>query len=448
MDIKDLPLESELPERVRWFVRLRWFAATGTVLLGLAGRWLIPGLNTTPLFYIGLAILLYNLFFRQLRRWLDARLSIHLQIILDWLALTVLCHLTGGVDSPFILFFLLHVVLSSIVVSRRECFLQGILAIVMVNGMALLEMSDVWPLPDFPAISVLPHYGNPSYLLVFLFSFNAIILFIIYLSTFLVQQLRRREANLLELQDNLRRAYTDVVKMDEAKTRFFRIVSHEIRAPLAASQSLLQVVLEGYAGDVSAKAREMIGRADHRMMQLIEFINELLDLARGSQRMPEEDKSDILVYESISRIVKEMEAKMAEKGLRLSIQIEHPNVIFRGDLQDLERIFHNLLGNAIKYTPEGGEIAVIGTLLPDNFFLFKICDTGIGIPPEELPRVFDEFFRATNAKKELKTGTGLGLSIVKKTVEKYGGRVDVTSEVGTGSCFSVYLPVITLDRPF
>jgi len=122
-------------------------------------------------------------------------------------------------------------------------------------------------------------------------------------------------------------------------------------------------------------------------------------------------------------------------------------VIFRGDLQDLERIFHNLLGNAIKYTPEGGEIAVIGTLLPDNFFLFKICDTGIGIPPEELPRVFDEFFRATNAKKELKTGTGLGLSIVKKTVEKYGGRVDVTSEVGTGSCFSVYLPVITLDRP-
>ena len=231
MDIKDLPLESELPERVRWFVRLRWFAATGTVLLGLAGRWLIPGLNTTPLFYIGLAILLYNLIFRQLRQWLDARLSIHLQIILDWLALTALCHLTGGVDSPFILFFLLHVVLSSIVVSRRECFLQGFLAIVMVNGMALMEMLGVWPLPDFPAIPVLPHYENPSYLLVFLLSFNAIILFIIYLSTFLVQQLRRREANLLELQDTLRRAYTDVVKMDEAKTRFFRIVSHEIRPP-------------------------------------------------------------------------------------------------------------------------------------------------------------------------------------------------------------------------
>jgi signal transduction histidine kinase len=385
-------------------------------------------------------------FFRQLRGWLDARLSIHLQIFLDWLALTVLCHLTGGVDSPFILFFLLHVVLSSIVVSRWECFLQGILAIVMVNGMALMETMGVWPLPGFPGVPVLPHYENPSYLLIFLLSFNAIILFIIYLSTFLVQQLRRREAKLMELQENLRRAYDDVVEMDEAKTRFVRIVSHEIRAPLAASQSLLKVVLEGYAGDMSEKARELLGRADHRIMQLIEFINELLDLARGSQRLPEEDKHDILVYESITRIVKETEAKITEKGLRLDIQIEHPHVIFRGDLQDLERIFHNLLGNAIKYTPEGGKIAVIGTLLADNFFLFRICDTGIGIPAEELPRVFDEFFRASNAKKELKTGTGLGLSIVKKTVEKYGGRVEATSEIGRGTCFSVFLPVIALDH--
>ncbi len=446
MDIKEPPLKSDLPERVRWFVRLRWFAAGGTILMGLLGRWAVPEVDASPLLYLGLAILAYNVVFRSLRPWLAARLSIHLQIFLDWLALTVLCHFTGGADSPFILFFLLHVVLSAIVVSQWECFLQGLLAIVMTNTMALLEATGRWIPPSFPGVPELPRYENLTYLLIFLGAFDAVILSIIYLSTFVVRQLRRREASLLELQENLRRAYNHAVEMDEAKSRFVRIVSHEIRGPLAASQSLIKVALEGYAGGLNDKVRELLERAERRIVQLIDYVNELLDLSRGSQRLPEEDKTDILIYESITRIIKESEARVAEKQLRLNVQIEHPHVIFRGDLQDLERIFHNLLGNAIKYTPKGGAIDVIGTLLPDNFFLFKICDTGIGIPAEELPRVFDEFFRATNAKKELKTGTGLGLSIVKKTIEKYGGRVAVTSVVGEGSCFSIYLPVITLDR--
>ncbi len=446
MDIKEPPLKSDLPERVRWFVRLRWFAAGGTILMGLLGRWAVPEVDASPLLYLGLAILAYNVVFRSLRPWLAARLSIHLQIFLDWLALTVLCHFTGGADSPFILFFLLHVVLSAIVVSQWECFLQGLLAIVMTNTMALLEATGRWIPPSFPGVPELPRYENLTYLLIFLGAFDAVILSIIYLSTFVVRQLRRREASLLELQDNLRRAYHHAVEMDEAKSRFVRIVSHEIRGPLAASQSLIKVALEGYAGGLNDKVRELLERAERRIVQLIDYVNELLDLSRGSQRLPEEDKTDILIYESITRIIKESEARVAEKQLRLNVQIEHPHVIFRGDLQDLERIFHNLLGNAIKYTPRGGAIDVIGTLLPDNFFLFKICDTGIGIPAEELPRVFDEFFRATNAKKELKTGTGLGLSIVKKTIEKYGGRVAVTSVIGEGSCFSIYLPVITLDR--
>ncbi len=446
MDIKEPPLKSDLPERVRWFVRLRWFAAGGTILMGLLGRWAVPEVDASPLLYLGLAILAYNVVFRSLRPWLAARLSIHLQIFLDWLALTVLCHFTGGADSPFILFFLLHVVLSAIVVSQWECFLQGLLAIVMTNTMALLEATGRWIPPSFPGVPELPRYENLTYLLIFLGAFDAVILSIIYLSTFVVRQLRRREASLLELQENLRRAYNHAVEMDEAKSRFVRIVSHEIRGPLAASQSLIKVALEGYAGGLNDKVRELLERAERRIVQLIDYVNELLDLSRGSQRLPEEDKTDILIYESITRIIKESEARVAEKQLRLNVQIEHPHVIFRGDLQDLERIFHNLLGNAIKYTPKGGAIDVIGTLLPDNFFLFKICDTGIGIPAEELPRVFDEFFRATNAKKELKTGTGLGLSIVKKTIEKYGGRVAVTSVIGEGSCFSIYLPVITLDR--
>ncbi len=190
-----------------------------------------PGSGCLPLLYLGLAILAYNVVFRSLRPWLAARLSIHLQIFLDWLALTVLCHFTGGADSPFILFFLLHVVLSAIVVSQWECFLQGLLAIVMTNTMALLEATGRWIPPSFPGVPELPRYENLTYLLIFLGAFDAVILSIIYLSTFVVRQLRRREASLLELQENLRRAYNHAVEMDEAKSRFVRIVSHEIRGP-------------------------------------------------------------------------------------------------------------------------------------------------------------------------------------------------------------------------
>ena len=174
-------------------------------------------------------------------------------------------------------------------------------------------------------------------------------------------------------------------------------------------------------------------------------LNELLDLVRGGQQLPEEDKVDIDIRESVTGILKELEGKAAERSIRLEFSMDTAGVVFRGDVQDLERIFLNLVGNAVKYSPNGGAVRMIGAMQKDNLFAFRICDEGIGIPADEQSRIFDEFYRASNAKREHRTGTGLGLSIVKKTVEKYGGRIEVESELGRGSCFTVVLPVITLQ---
>jgi signal transduction histidine kinase len=443
VEIREIPLKKELSDRIHWFVKLRWLAAGGLAVLGLLAPHVVPGLSGAPLVWIAFALFVYNAFFRLTLHRLAPTLSIHLQIALDWVALIGVCHYTGGVESPFILFFFLHVVLASIFVSRAECFLQGLFGILLMTAMAFLEFTGTWPLP-MQNVRPYPRYASLTYLLIFLDSFAAVILCTMYLATAVVQQLRKREEKLLELQDDLSRAYDELVALDRAKSRFVNLVAHEIRSPLAATQSLLRVALEGYAGEVSEKVRELLSRSEHRLLQLLELVNELLDLVRGGQQLPEEDKVDIGILDSISRILKEMEGRAAEKKIHLVFSKGAPSAIFRGDSQDLERIFINLIGNAIKYTPEGGTVTVAGNLLQDNFFHLEVCDTGIGIPPEEISRVFDEFFRASNAKRELKTGTGLGLSIVKKTVEKYGGRVDVKSEVGRGSCFSVYLPVITL----
>ena len=444
VEIREIPLKKELSDRIHWLVKLRWLAASGMVVVSLLAPLVVPGLPGAPLALIAAAILLYNAFFRLTLNRLQPTISIHVQIALDWLALTGVCHFTGGVESPFILFFFLHVVLASIFVPRGECFLQGLFGILLMTAMAFLEYLGVWPLPLL-GIRSYPRYASLTSLLIFLDSFAAVILCTMYLATAVVQQLRKREEKLLELQDDLSRAYDDLVELDRAKSRFVNLVAHEIRSPLAATQSLLRVATEGYAGEVSGKVKEILGRAEHRLLQLLDLVNELLDLVRGGQSLPEEDKVDINMRDAISRILKEMEGRAAEKGIRLEFRMDAPAVIFRGDMQDLERILINLVGNAIKYTPEGGAVTVAGSMEKENSFHFQVCDTGIGIPKEEVGKVFDEFFRASNAKKELKTGTGLGLSIVRKTAEKYGGRVDVKSELGRGSCFSVFLPVITLE---
>lgn len=445
MPIRSIPLERELSERIQWFVKLRWLAVGGVLLFTLVGTRLITGFASLPLLIVTGFMAAYNTFFLLSRHQLPARWNIHLQVMLDWIALTIICHTTGGVDSPLIFFFIFHIILTSLLTSRRGCFLQGLLAITLISVMVFLESTQILPLPLVNGVGILPRYGSVTFLVVFLISFAAVIMGSVYLSTSVVHQLRIREERLLELQEDLSRSYQELLELDQAKTRFVRIVAHEIRAPMAATQSLLKVALDGYAGDINDKVRDLLSRSERRLLQLLDLVNELLDLVRGGQILPEEDKADINVFEAITRIVRDMEGRAHSKSITIDFKMPRTNLIFRGDEQDLERIFQNLIGNAIKYTPEDGRVSVIGRLMADNFLLFKVCDTGIGIPSEELNRIFDEFYRASNAKKQQKNGTGLGLSIVKKTAEKYGGRIEVKSAEGKGSCFSVYLPVITLS---
>jgi len=444
VDLRIIPLERELSDRLHWFIRLRWFAVAGLALFSLVGPLIIQGLSTTTLLAIAGVILGYNCLFLLLERRWNVTFLIHFQVLLDWLALTVLCHQTGGIDSPFVLFFVFHVILISMLTNRGGCFAQGFVSIVLICLMIVVEKTGLCPIPEISGFNIAAHYERTDYLVMYILAFAGVVMFSIYLTTSIVQQLRQREEKLITLQQNLSRSYQELVELDAAKSRFVRTVAHEIRSPMAATQSLLRVALDGFAGDINEKVRDLLVRSERRIIQLLDLVNELLDLVRGGQILPEEDKSDINVYEAISRILSHMEGRAEEKNIHLKFRMPDTNVIFRGDEQDLERIFQNLVGNAIKYTPPKGYVKVIGRLRRDNFLLFKVCDTGIGVPAKEVPRVFDEFYRASNAKRSQKNGTGLGLSIVKKTIEKYGGQIKLNSKEGKGSCFSVYLPVIVL----
>ncbi len=444
MEIRIIPLDKAVEERAHWLVRLRWIAGGAVILFGLVAALVLPEMRTVPVIGVGLAILAYNVLVRIGLSQLGSKRSLHLQILLDWLALAVLCHITGGLDSPFLPFFIFHVILAGMLVSRRACLRHGLIAIVIISGMAMLEYAGFFPPIQLPGFLPSPRYDNLYSLLLFLGSFSILILLTVYLSTTVIQHLRQGEEKLMQLQDHLSDAYDGLRRADESKTRFVRIVSHEIRSPLAATQSMLRVILDGLAGEASAKVMELTRRSSSRLNELLGLINELLDLIRGGQPVAEEEKLDIPLEAVIRKVTGDLGAHAAHKEVRLEIQLDSHDAIFRGDSQDLERIVVNLVSNAITYTPEFGVVKVTGRLEPDHFYRLEVADTGIGIPPDEMPRIFEEFYRASNAKNEKKEGTGLGLAIVKVTVEKYGGRIGVASELGKGTCFTIRLPVISL----
>jgi len=444
MEIRVIPLDKAVEDRAHWLVRLRWIAGGVVILFSLAAALALPGMRAVPVIGVGLAILLYNVLIRLGLSRLGPKRSLHLQILLDWLALAVLCHFTGGLESPFLPFFIFHVILAGMLVSRRACLRHGLVAIAIISGMTLLEYTGFYPPTQLPGFLPSPRYDNLYYLLLFLGSFSILILLTVYLSTTVIQHLRMGEEKQMLLQDNLSDAYDGLRRADESKTRFVRIVSHEIRSPLAATQSMLRVILDGLAGDASAKVMDLLRRCFGRVNGLLDMINELLDLIRGGQPVAEEEKQDILLEEVVRKVTGDLGAHATKREIRLEIDLESRDAVFRGDSQDLERIIVNLVSNAITYTPEFGVVKVTGRLEPDHFYRLEVADTGIGIPPDEMPRIFEEFYRASNAKNEKKGGTGLGLAIVKVTVEKYGGRIGVASELGKGTCFTIRLPVISL----
>lgn len=445
MDLSDLsaiPLESERAERVQWFVTLRWVVGLAMIASGLVAAAVHPP-YARPLRDLGILVLAYNLvFFLTLRRF-NPRVGTHAQIVLDWLVLALLCVATGNLFSPFIFFFILHVVQAAVFLGRTECFLHGAFAVTLAAGMTRFAPAARGGDPFRVALS--PDALFPLETLLYWGAFSVVILSVIFISTSVTESLRRKQQIRLQLEESLRRANRELLEMDAARTRFMRLTAHEIRGPLAATQSLLQVMVDGYAGDVSPKALDLLVRAENRMLELIGLVNELLDLARGAQPAQEADREDIDLAALLRELVAELGSRAEGKRIDLGADISFDTLLFRCDRQDLDRLFHNLLSNAVNYTPEGGRVRLSATVAPaeggGRTLRVSVADTGIGIPAADLPRIFEEFYRASNAKAEKKTGTGLGLAIVRKTAEKYGGTVGVSSEPGKGTTFTVTMPV-------
>jgi two-component system phosphate regulon sensor histidine kinase PhoR len=235
---------------------------------------------------------------------------------------------------------------------------------------------------------------------------------------------------------------TTLKKMDQLKSDFVSMVAHEIRSPLNSVLAQLKVVLDGLAGDLTEKQQNILSRSSEKIRGLSDLSTELLDLAKIESGLITQEKEKLNMAEILKDQAKFHEAKAQAKNIQLELKPlpELPYVL--ASRFNMEEVLSNLISNAINYTPEGGSITLSASA-KDNYLCITVSDTGMGIPEEDLARIFDRFYRVKNEKTRHIIGTGLGLTIVKSIIEAHNGMIEVESESDHGTAFYVYLPIIS-----
>jgi signal transduction histidine kinase len=249
----------------------------------------------------------------------------------------------------------------------------------------------------------------------------------------------RQAAGLVAIAIENARAYEAIENLNQERSRFMNRVAHNLRAPLVAMSSMVEVIRDGYLGDPNETARDYVNRLDRRVQGMLLMIDELMTLAKSQSRQPEMECGPLNLENIAGRVRKNFQEEVAQKRLTFEMTLPADLPEIRGDSDMIEQMFENLISNAIKYTPEGGRVGMTFWHGPDQTVRMVVSDSGIGIPKGEMPRLFTEFFRASNVRDAM--GTGLGLAIVKEIVDKHSGQIQVESEEGLGTTFVINLPV-------
>ena len=228
-------------------------------------------------------------------------------------------------------------------------------------------------------------------------------------------------------------------EMDAMKNEFVHMVSHELRSPMTAIKLQHEVILEGLAGEVSDKQRKLLCRAQAKIQGLLDLVNDSLDIAKIEAGHQQLELIPLELGRLLQEVVDLLQAKAEEQQVILKLSLSPDFPAIRADRRSLEEVFTNLVSNAINYSPDGGEVTIEGQS-HGEYVEVRVSDTGIGIEPEEIPKIFDKFYRVKHPRTRQTIGSGLGLAIVKSIVDAHRGTVEVESQEAVGSTFRVLLP--------
>lgn len=249
------------------------------------------------------------------------------------------------------------------------------------------------------------------------------------------------ERKVTERTQELMLANERLKELDQMKSSFVSNVSHELRTPLTAIKASVDNMLDGLTGQLSEKQVRYLARIKSNTDRLARLINDVLDLSTIEAGRIDFKPTNFPLIPLTKDILENLRPVSEEKLIDLEITSSDPSVSAWGDRDKVAQVLMNLIANAVKFTPPHGKVAVAIGRNGNEWVQVSVVDTGPGIPPEEVNKIFDKFYQATQANRQKPKGTGLGLAISKALVEMHQGKIWVESEVGKGSTFSFTLPV-------
>ena len=455
------PEEAAIRMWLRVFVTVRWITILGIIVATLiASKVLHIGFPTLAAYGTCVFVALCNGVLLFQARSLEkmppglvvqkARTFGTIHLLLDLVAFIVLLHFTGGIENPFVFYFVLHIIGASIMLHYRAVYMLAISKIGAVMLLVGLEYAGAIPHVNLVGFANPALYQQGSYILAVLIVLATALFATAYMATSVSSELRKRQREVVRLSQRLLKKRTGeleqasvaIAKLEEEKNLFLRflgIAAHDLKAPLTAIQGFLWVMLGGYAGELSDKQRNMLERSSHRIKELLNLISDLLDIPRIETGQLVQEMKQVSLSQVVKTSLVDLRPLAKQKGVRLKTELPQGLPKIRGSAPRLQQVMTNLVNNAINFTPEGS--VTVRVKEKGKEIRVEVLDTGIGIPPQDLPRMFEDFFRASNVETK---GTGLGLSIAKRIVEAHDGRIWVESpclETGKGSKFTFTLPI-------
>lgn len=257
-----------------------------------------------------------------------------------------------------------------------------------------------------------------------------------------VTETRRNQELLHQALERERAAVGHLRALDHAKDDFVSTVSHELRTPLTSIIGSIELFSDGLLGDLSPDQAHLVEVIERNAERLLALANDLLLLAAYENATPQAPFVQVDLRDVVQASTSSIMPLLTSRDLDVRAVVPEVAVRVLGDAGYLERAVTNLLTNAVKFTPDGGAITTtVGFDAESGIATLSVADTGIGIPDQELAEVFQRFFRSSNVRADAIQGTGLGLSIVSSIVESHRGTIDVASEQGEGTIFTIVLPL-------
>lgn len=249
--------------------------------------------------------------------------------------------------------------------------------------------------------------------------------------------------NLSQIENEIRKMYSKIIndiaqlkKLEQVRTEFLGNVSHELRTPIFAIQGYIETLLNGAIDDKKVN-RTFLQKANQHVINLNNLLNDLIDISMIESKQMKMSLRYFKIAPFLENIVSEFKPYADKKNIELKLLPMNSNIEVFGDKERLKQVMNNLITNAIKYTEKGS--VEVGLVEYDKSVKIFVKDTGIGIPQNDLERIFERFYRVDKNRSREMGGTGLGLAIVKHIIEAHNSKVEVKSELGKGSEFSFFL---------